>query len=59
MFCILMVKVISGLRVLHLSPVYLTFCCFCLATIVLMPVEAFYLGLVLLASVRPVTVQPL
>ena len=32
--------------------------CFCLATVVLMPVEAFYLGLVLLVSVRKVTVKP-
>ena len=32
--------------------------CFCLATVVLMPVEAFYLGLVCFVSVRPVTVKP-
>ena len=31
----------------------------CSATVVLIPVEAFYLGLVWLVSVRPVTVQTL
>ena len=31
----------------------------CSATVVLIPVESFYLGLVWLVSVRPVTVQPL
>ena len=59
MFCILISKVISGLRVLRFSPVYLNKCCFCLAKVVVMPVEVFYFGLIWLVSVRWVTVQPL
>ena len=43
-FCILISKVI------------LTSCCFCLATVVLMPFVAFSLGLVWFISVRVVTV---
>ena len=58
MFCILISKVISGLRVLRLSPAYMTFCCFCLASVIRMPVGTVYFGLVWLVLVRRVTVQP-
>ena len=49
MFCILISKVISGLCVL-------SSCCFCLATVVLIPFVIFGSGLVWLMSGRPVTV---